>query len=206
MHRTRPADPKQSLRLWRSAGTVRADQGNDLIGSLCLVEVFQGGLIVNNCSRITQVDDPLNSINSQYCCNQIRIPGAIAVAEVLSWFILVNQSAFAGSSDLQPAAENFMIDPSRCSHLNAKFMRMPTSRRSVEQKECRFAFNCRSAFIAERGSFTRRQLSPLVSNFLRRAPNVGNELVQPQRCPLDMLSPFMNTVHLARSVLFRIGR
>jgi len=31
-------------------------------------------------------------------------------------------------------------------------------------------FNCRSALIAERRSFTRRQLSPLVSNFLR-APN-----------------------------------
>ena len=32
-------------------------------------------------------------------------------------------------------------------------------------------FNCRFALIAERRSFTRRQLSPLVSNFLRRAPN-----------------------------------
>jgi hypothetical protein len=38
-------------------------------------------------------------------------------------------------------------------------------------------------FIAERRSFTRRQLSPLVSNFLRRAPNVGSELGSTTKMP-----------------------
>jgi len=46
--------------------------------------------------------DPLNPINSQYCCNQIQIPGAIARVELLGWFILVSQLPFLDHQTSSP--------------------------------------------------------------------------------------------------------
>jgi hypothetical protein len=56
----------------------------------------------------------------------MRTPGGITGPESQSSFILVSQLVFAGSVELQPPAENSTTDPSRCLHLKAKFIKVPS--------------------------------------------------------------------------------
>ena len=90
--------------------------------------------------------------------------------------------------------------------MNVKFIKKCPRHRSVEQKECQFVFNCRFAFIAERKKLHQASTVSIGSNFLRRAPNVGNELGSTANMPFGHASPFMNMLHRARSVLSWIGR
>jgi hypothetical protein len=63
---------------------------------------------------------PFDSISRQVSCNQILIMGAITGDVLQSSLILINQSFFSGSSDLQPWSENSTSDPSLCFHLIRK--------------------------------------------------------------------------------------
>jgi hypothetical protein len=71
----------------------------------------------------------------------------MADVELLFWFILINQSAFPGSSDLQPAAENSTIDPSLCFDLNVKFIRMPSLPHGVSRKDAGLPIQLLSHFF-----------------------------------------------------------
>jgi hypothetical protein len=61
-------------------------------------------------------------MSSHSCCNHARMLGGIAGTELEILFICASQPVFSGSSDFQPSGPNSTIDPSRCLHLNEKFI------------------------------------------------------------------------------------
>jgi hypothetical protein len=70
----------------------------------------------------------LNSTSSHSSRSQVRTAGAMVGPELYSPFIFDSQSAFKGSSDLQPVESNSTVDPSQCLHLKQKFMGSGTSK------------------------------------------------------------------------------